>query len=167
MSDTDHTGTRVNLSHEEGFRFRVRFGSDGGTTIVTDEPPPLGEGAGPNPLALLAAAIGQCLASSLLYCTRRAHLEVADLAAEVRATTVRNPEGRLRVGGISVRLLPTVTPEAAARMHRCLEVFESFCLVTESVRAGVDVSVAVEPRVTLPEADGAAAVPAPNGARAA
>jgi hypothetical protein len=27
---------------------------------------------------------------------------------------------------------------------RCLEIFEDFCLVTQSVRAGVDVSVDVE-----------------------
>jgi uncharacterized OsmC-like protein len=157
MSD-GHANARVSLTHEEGFRFRVRLGSDGGTTtIVTDEAPPLGQAAGPNPLALLSAAVGQCLASSLLFCMRKARLEPEGLEAEVMATAVRNAEGRLRVGGIDVRLLPAVTPETEARMARCLEVFESFCLVTESVRAGVDVRVVVEPRVLEP-ASGAGTV---------
>lgn len=152
-----HADARVSLAREQGFRFRVRLGSDGRTTtIVTDEAPPLGEAAGPDPLALLSAAVGQCLASSLLFCMRKAHLEPAGLEAEVRADTVRNAEGRLRVGGIHVRLLPTVTPEVEARMRRCLEVFESFCLVTESVRAGIDVRVAVEPRVASPAMAGPA-----------
>jgi len=165
--------TRVSLTHEEGFRFQVRLGSDGRTTtIVTDEAPPLGQAAGPNPLALLSAAVGQCLASSLLFCMGKAHLEPQGLEAEVLATTVRNPEGRLRVGGIRVRLMPAVTPEVEARMQRCLEVFESFCLVTESVRAGIDVQVAVEPRVLGPAVTGApvtgrAATATAGGARVA
>ena len=153
----DHADTHVRLTHDEGFRFRVRCGAGGATTIVTDEPPPVGDGQGPNPLALLAAAVGQCLASSLLFCMRRARLEVTGLEAEVHATTVRNPQGRLRVGQIDVRLLPTVLPEVAAHMDRCLEVFESYCLVTESVRAGVAVNVEVAPQVRTVEA-GAAVV---------
>jgi len=122
--------------------------------------------------ALLSAAVGQCLASSLLFCMGKAHLEPQGLEAEVLATTVRNPEGRLRVGGIRVRLMPAVTPEVEARMQRCLEVFESFCLVTESVRAGIDVQVAVEPRVLGPAVTGApvtgrAATATAGGARVA
>lgn len=153
----DQAGAKVNLTHEQGFRFRVRLGRDGRTTtLITDEAPPLGEAAGPDPLALLSAAVGQCLASSLLFCMRKAHLEPEGLEAEVRATTARNAEGRLRVGGIQVRLLPTVTPEVESRMTRCLEVFESYCLVTESVRAGFDVRVVVEPRVARQARAGAA-----------
>lgn len=30
-------------------------------------------------------------------------------------------------------------------MRRCLELFEGFCVVTQSVRRGIDVDVAVEP----------------------
>jgi len=30
-------------------------------------------------------------------------------------------------------------------MQRCLELFEDFCVVTQSVRAGIAVDVAVEP----------------------
>jgi hypothetical protein len=30
-------------------------------------------------------------------------------------------------------------------MQRCLELFEEFCVVTQSVRAGIEVDVVVEP----------------------
>ena len=36
---------------------------------------------------------------------------------------------------------------ANVQSGRCLEIFESFCTVTESVRHGIDVAVAVEPEV--------------------
>jgi organic hydroperoxide reductase OsmC/OhrA len=153
MSGGEQHGTRVDLTREDGFRFRVRFDAEGVPELITDEPPPLGEGAGPNPAALLAAAVGQCLASSLLFCMRRAHLDVEGFAAEVHTTTTRNATGRLRIGEIRVRLAPTVSTYVKERMGRCLEVFESFCLVTESVRAGVQVRVAVEPQVFAPGAE--------------
>ena len=157
---TNHGGdeTRVSLAREEAFRFRVRWGGRGAPYLVTDEPPPLGAGAGPNPSELLAAAVGNCLASSLLFCMQKARLEVTDLDAEVVATTVRNQTGRLRIGEIRVHLSPAVGPEVREKMGRCLELFESFCIVTESVRHGFEVKVAVEPR----EAKGAVHHPTPG-----
>jgi organic hydroperoxide reductase OsmC/OhrA len=147
MKDDGQGGATVSLAREEGFRFRIRCGTNGAATIITDEPPPLGAGKGPNPTALLAAAVGNCLASSLLFCMQKARLEVRDFEAEVSTSMVRDPDGRLRIGGISVCLAPTVSPEDRERMGRCLELFESFCTVTQSVRRGIDVTVAVEPRV--------------------
>jgi len=147
MKDDGHEGVRVSLKREQGFRFRIRCGADGAATIITDEPPPLGAGEGPDPAALLAAAVGNCLASSLLFCMQKARLEVQDFEAEVSTSMVRDPDARLRIGGIRVCLAPTVSPEDHERMGRCLELFESFCTVTRSVRRGIDVTVAVEPRV--------------------
>lgn len=135
----------VEITRQEGFRFRIRFDGDGIADLITDESPPLGQGAGPNPARLLAAAIGNCLAASLLYCLEKAHLEVAGLQAQVQMTLDRNAQGRLRIQQVSVRLAPALTPGAKARMGRCLDLFESFCTVTESVRHGIDVQVAVEP----------------------
>ena len=157
MDGHEAGAARATLTHEGGFRFRMRLGDDGrSTTIFTDEAPPVGGGTGPDPLALLSGAVGQCLASSLLHCMRKAHLEVNGIEAEVRATTARNPAGRLRIGRIDVRLSPSVAPDVQARMGRCLDLFESFCTVTESVRAGIEVNVAVTPRAPGLAADEAA-----------
>jgi organic hydroperoxide reductase OsmC/OhrA len=57
----------------------------------------------------------------------------------------RNEAGRVRVGAIAVRIEPVVEQAQQARMRRCLEIFEDFCVVTESVRAGIQVDVAVAP----------------------
>ena len=135
------------LTREEGFRFRVRFDQDGMGELVTDEPPPLGAGQGPDPSRLLAAAIGNCLAASLLFCLGKARLEVRGLEAAVETTIGRSPDGRLRIQKVDVRLVPTVSAEVKAQMGRCLGLFESFCTVTESVRRGIDVAVSVNPEI--------------------
>ena len=57
---------------------------------------------------------------------------------------VRNERGRLRIGEIRVRLAPDVAPEQRERMSRCLELFEDFCTVTQSIRQGIAVNVEVE-----------------------
>jgi organic hydroperoxide reductase OsmC/OhrA len=145
MSATDPHGPHVTLRREQDYRFRVRF--DGlAAEVVTDEPPPLGGGRGPNPSALLAAAVGNCLASSLLFCLRKARVEPAALDVVVDVGLERDPQGRMRVGAMDVRLKPALTDDERAHIGRCLELFESFCIVTESVRHGIVVRAAVEPQ---------------------
>ena len=78
---------------------------------------------------------------------QRAHLDLVDLNAEVSVTPGRSPEGRLRIQRVDVRILPTVTPEVRTRMSRCMEIYEDFCTVTQSVRQGIPVHVVLEPRV--------------------
>ena len=146
MSDTHEHPPTITIRREGGFRFRVRFDHERMRDIVTDEPPPLGTGSAPNPPALLGAAVGSCLASSLLFCLQKAHLEVHDLEADVEVRTARNEQGRLRISDIQVVLAPGVNPGVSLKSNRCLELFESFCVVTESVRNGIDVRVTVEPR---------------------
>lgn len=136
----------LGLTLVDDYRFEVAFRDLDVPPLFIDEPPPLGAGDGPNPARVLGAALGSCLGSSLLFCLRKARIEVRDLAITVRGTVVRNERQRLRVGSIDVALAPTVAGEDRGRMSRCLEVFEDFCIITASVREGVDVSVHVEPR---------------------
>jgi hypothetical protein len=47
--------------------------------------------------------------------------------------------------------VPTIEGDAAnPRMGRCLDIFEQFCIVTQSVRQGIQVDVRVEPEVVEP-----------------
>jgi uncharacterized OsmC-like protein len=123
------------------------FGLDGVTPLVVDEPEPLGYDRGPNPARLLAASIGSCLGASLLFCLRKSHVEVKDLRTVVTGTLVRNERGRLRIGAIHARLVPTVAEGDLPRLARCTELFEDFCIVTQSVREGLEVNVEVAARV--------------------
>jgi organic hydroperoxide reductase OsmC/OhrA len=124
-------------------RFLVDFHQDGISPLLVDEPPPVGEGAGPDAAHLLAAAVGNCLSASLVFCLQKARIEVGGLRTTAEVTKVRNEKGRLRIGRIDVKLEPEIAPEDRGRAARCLEIFEDYCVVTQSVRAGIDVNVEV------------------------
>ena len=135
---------RADLRFVRGYEFVATF-EDGGTLppIVFDEPVPLGEGSGPNASAVLAAAIGDCLAASFAFCLRKTRLEPLDMTAAVVAHVVRNEQGRFRISGIDVELAPEVREADRPRHERCERLFEDFCIVTESVRRGIPVNVKV------------------------
>lgn len=132
----------VALRPEGRYRFRVEMDRPD-WSLVVDEPPPLGEGAGPNPARLVAAALGHCLASSLRYCLERARVG-GEVAAEVEVEVRRNERGRWRISRAEARLdLSGVGPAQRAAVDRCLGLFEDFCIVTASVRQGIPVDVQV------------------------
>jgi organic hydroperoxide reductase OsmC/OhrA len=144
---------RADVTQRDHFRFDVTFEDQTWAPIVVDEPEPLGTGTGPNAARLLAGAVGNCLAASLLLCMEKARVSIKNLRATVEGTMERNEKGRFRIGGLSVTLTPTVEGEPTTRYDRCLGIFEDFCIVTQSVRDGIDVEVRVEPHF----------VPAPDG----
>lgn len=133
----------VHLTLEDDWAFRVDFGLDGVPALLVDEPPPLGAGHGPSAKRVLAAAVGNCMAASALFCLRKARVPVEGMRVEVTGRAERNADDRLRIPRLQVRLFPAVALEDRPRMARCLEIFEDFCVVGQSVRAGIDVDVAV------------------------
>lgn len=136
-------GFSLRISLGDGYRQTVDFGSPHIAPLLMDEPSPLGDGAGPNPVRVLGSAVGGCLAASLLFCLRKARIEVDALETTVSGTLVRNDKGRLRVGSLNVRLDLEVPEEQHDRVPRCLGLFEDFCVVTATVRQSVDVTVEV------------------------
>ncbi len=143
MSDAPTFG--LSLERRERFVFDVAFDDPGWPLLRLDEPAPLGEGSGPNASRVLGAAVGDCLAASLLFCLQKARVPVTGLKAEVRGELARNEKGRLRIASMEVVIRPTLDAVAPERIARCLELFEDFCVVTQSVREGIDVRVSVEP----------------------
>jgi organic hydroperoxide reductase OsmC/OhrA len=129
----------VDLTLRGGYAFDADLHLEGLSPLLLDETPPLGEGSGPSPARLLAAAVGHCMSASLLFCLRRSRVDVSGVETHVEADLERNERGRLRVGAIRVRLTPSVTAQDAAKLERCMSLFEDFCIVGQSVRAGVDV----------------------------
>lgn len=144
-SDAAEGSFAIGLRLRENYVQIVDFDLTAVTPLLVDEPSPLGGEEGPNPARLLGAAVGSCLGASLLFCLRKARIEVTDLRTSVEGTMARNAEGRLRVASLQVRLHPTVSEADRPRMARCLELFEDFCVVTESVRHGITVDAVVEP----------------------
>ena len=150
---TETRDYKVNLRFVRGYEFVATFPDAGSLPpIVFDEPAPLGEGSGPNAAAVVAAAIGDCLASSFAFCLRKVRLEPVDMTASVVAHVARNEQGRFRISGIDVELAPEVLEYDRPRLERCERLFDDFCIVTESVRRGIPVNVnVVEPAMPAKE----------------
>lgn len=141
----DENAFSVELTLQLGYQFETEFGLPDVKGLMLDEPAPLGQGAGPNAARLLAAAVGNCLSASYLFCMRRARLDVKELKTTVAGSYTRNAEGRLRIGKLAVRMEPELEAGPRERIGRCLELFEDFCIVTQSVRDGIDIQVEVAP----------------------
>lgn len=75
----------------------------------------MGNGLGPSPVQMLAAAVGNCLADSFLFALRKFKQSPEPLRCEVQAEVGRNAEGRLRVLKIKARL--TLGAPAAGLEH--------------------------------------------------
>lgn len=132
----------VRLRQHRDYAFDVEFGGSV-PTLRADEPPPLGQGTGPSPVQLLAAAVGNCLSDSLLFALRKYRQSPDPIATEVVAEVGRNAEGRLRVLGIDATLTLGAPAEALEHLERVLASFEAYCTVTQSVGQGIPVRVAV------------------------
>ena len=128
----------------EGYKFNVEFDVEGVPNLVVDEMEPIGEGSGPNPSRLLSTAVGHCLSSSLLYCLSKAKVTVQKLNSTVKATIERNREGYLRITGLDVQIQLEVDEADKPRVPRCLNIFENYCTVTQSVRKGIEVKVNIK-----------------------
>ena len=164
MSKEEHKEFELSLTLEDGFRFTVEFDQDGVPPLLLDEPPPLGEGTGPNAARVLAAAVGNCLSASLLFCMQKVRIESREITTRVQGTLARNAEGRFRIGEIRVLIEPSLTEDEQQRISRCMDVFEDYCIVTESVRRGIDVLVEVQPRPISGDGEAKeAAAPAATG----
>ena len=132
----------VRLAQRQDYQFEVQFGP-GVPMLVADEPGPLGQGQGPSPVQLLAAAVGNCLSDSLLFALRKFKQKPEPLQCEVSAEVGRNAEGRLRVLGLQATLTLGVPGEALEHLERVLGTFESYCTVTQSIAQGIPVRVQV------------------------
>lgn len=137
------SGFSITVDQVEDYEFRVRFDGEHFAELRMDEPPPLGSDKGPNASRVLAAAIGNCLSASLLFCARKARVPVGNIHTEVKVEIVRNEAGRLRVGKVEVTIDPNIPEAEREKARRCLDLFEDFCTVTQSVRRGIEVKVAV------------------------
>lgn len=143
MSDGQFSLT---VTQVEGYQFDVTFDDESWPAMRTDEPEPLGAGSAPNPSRVLGAAVGNCLAASLMFCLQKSRTPVTGVKATVTGRMTRNEKGRLRIAGFDVVIEPGLEGDGGGRYERCLELFEDFCVVTQSVREGIDVNISVEPK---------------------
>lgn len=133
----------IQLEQQSAYEFKVKFDKESFADLKTDEPPPLGKDAGPNPVRLLAASVANCLSASLVFCLSKKGVKVEGLTSTARVEIVRNEKNRLRIGKVDVTIKAPLPRESEA-LQDCLGLFEDFCTVTQSVREGLKVNVNVE-----------------------
>lgn len=73
----------------DGYKFTVKSNIEYIPDFLVDETKPDGEGSGPSPPRLLAAAVGHCMSSSLIYCLKKARIPIKNLETTVKA---KDPE---------------------------------------------------------------------------
>ena len=134
----------LNLRLIKDFQFEVDFElpNVGEAGWIVDETPEIGgEGKGPNASRLLGSALGFCLSASLAFCLRKSRLEVKNLKTKVSGVIERNKEGYWRIQAIQVEISPSIEPKDIRKIKRCKEIFEKYCIVSESIREGIPVDI--------------------------
>ncbi len=152
----DEMKTKVGLKLDE-FESQMIFKCDLGIMKVKDcyideEHHKEVDMLGPNPSRMLAIAVLGCLSASFIFCLKKRDFKVDDFKAEAEVTIARNEKGFLRIQKIDVNIEPKIEdPETLKRAKQCLKsakdgvsFFEQYCLVTQSVRAGIEVNVNID-----------------------
>lgn len=132
----------VTLRQVRDYQFDIAFEGDM-AHVLSDEPPPLGQAAGPSPSHLLLAAVGNCMSSSLHFALTKFKNDPGGITTVARARIGRNEAGRLRVLRIEVEIRLGAAADQLQHLDRVLGQFEEFCTVGASVRAGIPTDVAV------------------------
>ena len=123
--------SEVVVTSLSNLRNEVRYGE--GRALVTDEPADAGgEGAGPDPYALLLAALGSCVSMTLTLYARRKGWPLERVTVRLRQRRVHakdcavcesTGEGYIHHIERSVRLEGALTEEQRARLqeiaHKC------------------------------------------------
>ena len=125
----------------ENYVFEIDFGEFG--NIISDEPPPIGDGEGPSPSAMLAAAVANCMSASLLFALRKQKEDPGELHATVTGTTER-VDNYLRITSLAVTLKLGKAASEYRSLDKVLPVFENYCVVTQSVKRGIPVTVDIQ-----------------------
>ena len=134
----------LSVEQVRDYEFRVKFDKEQYAKMTIDEPEPLGRDSAPDAARVLAAAIGNCLSASLLFCIRKARVETGPIRTQVKVGIIRNENRRLRIGKVEVLIDPGIPESEKKKAARCLGLFEDFCTVSQSIRQGIDIAVSVK-----------------------
>ncbi len=144
-NDENENTFTVKIERSEDYQFKVTFDKEDMGELVTDETESVGgEGKGPNPSRLLAASTLNCLMASLTFCLKKKRVKIDSLKGEITAK-IERVEGRLRVKELKAEIKPElVDTSEKEKLEKCIDIFEDYCVVTQSIRNGIEVDVDVE-----------------------
>jgi len=96
---------------------------------------------GPNPSKLLALSVLGCMAASFAVCLQKKNFLLSDFEAKAVITSIRNEKGFWRLKKIDIKLNPKIdNPKMHKRVNQCKKIFEQFCIISESLREGIEIN---------------------------
>jgi uncharacterized OsmC-like protein len=144
MSQSENFEYEINLVRKDKYKFEVDFGEDIPKLLMDESVDvPGGEGKGPKASFLLAAAVGNCLSASFIFCLSKKKVELHGLKTKVRIKRERNDKGFWRIPNLFVDLYPEIDSNQDKDFLRCVEIFKNYCIVSMSVEEGIKVDVTV------------------------
>jgi uncharacterized OsmC-like protein len=124
--------------------FNVKWDFYEAPDLIMDEPPSMGgSGRGPNAARMVVAGVANCLSASLAFCLTKSRANLQGMTTRCHGELSRNERGRLRLTKIRIEPVVKIPEKAIPKLERCLGIFEDFCVVTSSIRKGIDVEVQV------------------------
>lgn len=114
-------------------------------TVTVDEPEPLGSDDAPSPGSHLFISLVSCQLTVLNSCLRKARVEDYRLKADASwEMTLGDVDEAMpaatakRIKHIDIDISLEVPEEFEGRAQRCLDVYDSGCIVGQSLKAGIE-----------------------------
>ncbi|MFX1327006.1 MAG: OsmC family protein [Promethearchaeota archaeon] len=138
--------TKVSLKQEEEMIYKCNLGGINMHHLYIDESQKKArEKIGPSPAKLLALSILGCLSASLEFCLQKKNLSLLDLEGKAEVTIARNDKMLWRIKKIDIDIIPRVNnPKMRKRIDQCRKFFEQYCIISESIREGIELNVNLE-----------------------
>jgi len=138
--------TRVSLKQEEEMIFKCDLGEIKiGNLYIDEKHDKYTEKIGPSPAKLLALSVLGCLAASFSFCLKKKGFSIAGLSGQAEVSLARNEKNFWRVKKIDVKISPKIdTPELQKRADQCTKFFEQYCIISESLRNGIEVNLELD-----------------------
>jgi uncharacterized OsmC-like protein len=144
------TEFRITMKKTGPMKFEALLDKDNYPNLLFDEPPHAGgNDEAPSATRYLTSAILNCLSASLTFCLQKSRIPLDALDSEAVCTTARNEEGYLRITRIDVKLRPhwnDWSDQMKKTLERCRKIFVNYCIVSASVKEGIEINVEVEHR---------------------
>lgn len=113
-------------------------------TFVVDEPPGIGDGAGPQPFNMLLSALASCTIITLQMYARRKNwpLEKVELSMDIRSQETRSEAGEKSRSSLIETNLVLHGPLTAEQLKR-LEEISTHCPVHRAIMGEIETKVSV------------------------
>ncbi|MCG3218366.1 MAG: OsmC family protein [Candidatus Heimdallarchaeota archaeon] len=144
MNETDHE-FELRMVKTGPIEFKTIFDQEHFPELMFDEPERSGgENKYPNAARIVTAAIANCLSASLSFCLTKSKVEIEELKTRAKCTMGRNEEGRLRIKKVEIEIETKLDQEKEKKIKRCIEMFEKFCVVSQSLTEGIEIEAKVK-----------------------